>query len=160
MSDLKELSIFDKGLTKSDILIMAINALENIRENGNPLQAAEALVSMEAFTKELKSNDDFKAYVREEISKHKGGYISKSGAKIELAETGVDYDFSKCNDNILIDFEEKLLYAKDRVDNRKRFLKTIPLSGLEVVDKDGGEVMTIYPPTKISTSSFKITLAK
>jgi hypothetical protein len=42
---------------------------------------------------------------------------------------------------------------------RKEFLKTVPLSGLEILTKDG-ELVTVYPPAKSSKSSFKVSLPK
>lgn len=160
MEKSKELSLFDRGLKKSEIFSMAVNAFENVLETGNFLQSAEALSAMENFIKQLKDNDNFKSYIRDEIAKHPGGFVSTSGAKIELAETGVEYDFSNCNDAILIDLEEKALYEKIKVDTRKKFLKNVPLAGLEIVDKESGEVTTIYPPVKTSQSSYKVTLSK
>lgn len=156
----KELSIFEKGLRKSEIFLMAISAFESIEKSGNWLQAAESLSAMENFIKELKGNESFKKYVREEIAKYKGGYISASGARIELAETGVEYDYSKCGDVELEMREQALLSAKNFLNERKEFLKKVPLRGIETIVPYTGEVITIYPPTKTSTSSFKTTLAK
>lgn len=153
------LELFEKGLTKKDLKVMAAAAVESVLHQANPLQVAEALTAMETFCKEVKDTKAFKDYVREEASKSPKGFISNSGAKIELTEVGTSYDFSGCNDGLLLTLEEELKQKADLLDERKKFLKTVPASGLDLVTPDG-EVIKIYPPTKTSTSSYKITLAK
>lgn len=157
---LAALNQFQKGLTKVDIKEMASNAVENLMINGNPLQIAEALSGMEMFVKEVKEDKKYKDYVREEAEKYPFGYVSKSGAKIECAEVGNSYDFSQCNDPYLPSMESQVIKFADKVKERKEFLKAVPVSGLVITNEEDGETVKIYPPTKSSTSSIKVTLAK
>lgn len=152
------LELFETGLKKSDLRIMASNAVDSVLERGNVLQVAEALSAMENFVKEVKDDPRFKDYVREEATKTPKGFISNSGAKIECCEVGTSYDFSNCNDPKLDILEDQLKTITDEVKARKDFLKTVPLSGMDVYVMD--ELVTVYPPSKTSTSSFKVTLAK
>lgn len=154
------LEVFEQGLTKTAIKEMAANAVASVLEQGNPLQVAEALTAMENFIKEVKETKEFKEYVREETSKYGKGYVSPSGAKIEIAEVGSSYDFSQCNDGLLGELEQKLLSAKNAVDERKAFLKNVPQSGLIVTDEQSGDTYTVYKPAKTSQSSYKVTLHK
>jgi hypothetical protein len=146
------------GLTKTDIKEMAALAIESVLENGNPLEVAESLSAMEDFIKQVKSEKRFTDYVREETIKYGKSFVSPSGAKIEIAETGSKYDFSNCNDLELIKLETILEDLTDRIKKRKDFLKTVSTSGIDIRHND--ELITIYPPSKSSTSSYKITLAK
>lgn len=155
---LAALNQFQKGLTKVDIKEMAANAVENLLINGNPLQIAEALSGMEMFVKEVKDDKRYKDYVREEAAKYPKGFVSKSGAKIECAEVGTTYDFSKCGDPKYLDFLTDVEDANTQLKIHQAFLKSIPLEGIEVLRDD--EVVRIYPPSKSSTSSIKITLSK
>jgi len=43
---------------------------------------------------------------------------------------------------------------------RKEFLKTVPIEGLTVVDTASGETVTVYPPSKSSNSSYKVSLPR
>lgn len=159
------LEVFEQGLTKSAIKSMAQNAIESIKETGNILQVVEAISAMETFIKEVKADESFKEYAREEISKHPKGYTSPSGAKLECAETGSkQYDFSQCNDLEYVFLTKRLEAVSKDVKERENFLKAIPKNGLpqERVDEESGEIIkwTIYPPSKTSISSYKVTLSK
>src|SRR6185312_2065969 len=158
------LEIFEQPLTKSIIKLMAQDALESIKDTGNVLKVAEALSAMELFIKEVKGSEEFKEHTREEISKYPKGYTSPSGAKLECAETGSKYDYSACNDLEYVFLTNRLELASKEVKERETFLKAIPQSGLpqEKLDEETGELIkwTVYPPSKSSTSSYKITLAK
>ncbi len=159
MENITALQLFEQGLTKTQIKSMAEKAVEGVKENGNVLQVAEALSAMELFIKEVKGMDEFKNYAGEEIEKHKV-FKSASGAKIELIEAGVTYDYSKCNDTELELLESNLNGAKESLKTRQDFLKNIPIEGIDVVEPYTGEVIHIYPPSKTSTSSYKVSLAK
>jgi hypothetical protein len=150
------LEIFEAGLTKTDIKTMANAAVESVKEQGNPLQVAEALKAMEEFISEVRGSQDFIDYVREETIKYGKTYTSKSGCKIEVCEVGSSYDFRNCNDPELSVLEIALMTAKERVDKRKEFLKTIPLEGMDILVD--GSVERVYPPSKSSKSSFKVSL--
>lgn len=146
------------GLKKSEIASLAKEAIEAVLENGNPLEVAESLSAMEDFIKSVRADKRFVDYVREETIKHGKQFTSPSGAKIELAEVGSKYDFSSCNDVFLFDMEEELCILETSIKARKEFLKTVPIGGMDIRVND--ELVTVYPPSKTSTSSYKISLAK
>src|SRR6185312_11008146 len=149
------LEVFKQGLTKSAIKSMAQNAIESVKETGNILQVAEALSAMETFIKEVKADESFKEYTREEIGKYPRGFVSPSGAKLEWAETGTKYCFDKCNDPVHERLQEELEEISESLKKREAFLKTVPIEGMDF--RHGDELVTIYPPSKSSTSSYKVT---
>lgn len=153
------LRLFD-GLTKSALKEIAAAAVNNVLANGNPLEAAESLSAMELFIKGMKSDKRFTDYVREETGKHPKGFTANSGAKIELSEVGSSYDFSQCGDVVLEMLEADFYKAENNLKERKEFLKKVPIAGVDVIVPYSGEVIKVYPPSKSSTSSYKITLAK
>ena len=147
-------------LTKSQLKAISQQFIEAIGENGRVIETAELIAKMEAFIKEIRSSKDFVEMVRDEVSKYGNkGTVTATGVKIELAETGVKYDFSQCNDydlNCMLEQSEQL---EAQIKERKEFLKTISKSGMDVVTSFG-EVIRIYPPSKSSTSNFKTTISK
>jgi hypothetical protein len=154
-----QLPTLTNGISKSQLKIMADLSLQEIFENGKIIEAAEALSVMENFIKELRSSKQFSDYVRDEIAKN-GKQIETQSAKLELAETGVKYNFDNCSDPIYQKLEQQLQSVEADLKDRKEFLKTVPMSGLSIINEETGELSTIYPPSKQSTSTYKITLKK
>lgn len=146
------------GLTKNQIKIIAENSINELLETGRILEAAEALSIMEKFIEEVRSSKTFVDYVRDEVSKNGKEITNSSGAKIELSEVGTKYDFSRCQDPILLQLQAKFEGAKAMLEERKAYLKAIPFSGVEVLIED--EIIRLFPPSKTSSSTYKITLAK
>jgi hypothetical protein len=89
---------------------------------------------------------------------HKGKFETPSGGKIETMEGGTKYHYENCNDPIY----QELLIEQDklneRIKSRELFLKTIPVNGMDIRHED--ELVTIFPPYKTSTTTYKVTLAK
>src|SRR6476620_651847 len=82
-----------EGLTKKQIAELAIQSVENVLEEGNVFEVAEALAAMEEFTKAVRKSERYVEFLREELVKHNGRLITTSGAKIEMCEAGVSYDY-------------------------------------------------------------------
>ena len=154
------LELFEQGLTKTVIKSMAQQAIESVKETGNVLKVAEAISAMEAFIKEVKADESFKEYAREEISKYPKGYTSNSGAKLECIEAGTKYDYSQCGDTVHAMYSQQLMSVQNSLKDREKFLQAVPLEGMLITDELTGETCKIYPPSKSSTSSYKITLAR
>ena len=79
-------------------------------------------------------------------------------AKFSIRETGTAYDFSRCGDSLLKCLQSRYDAVKKDLDERKEFLKSIPVTGITNVDELTGEVEKIYPPSKSSTTSVTVTL--
>jgi hypothetical protein len=154
------LPVISAGYTKTQLKIAADTVVNDIIENGNALPAAEALSAMENFVKEVKGNKQYIDFVRDEIAKHGKVANTGSGTKIELAEVGTKYDFSRCEYPKIIELQKQIDELEAELSSHKDFLKTVPLSGLLVSDEITGEMYKVYPPSKTSTSSYKVTIAK
>ena len=77
--------------------------------------------------------------------------------KVEAAELGTDYDYSNCNHPDFDQLEDDFNLAKANFDKLKKFLQTLPKS-ISMNDENTGEVVTINPAIKSSTSGYKITI--
>lgn len=107
---------------------------------------------------ERDGDKEIKDMVREEVAKWNGKYTSPRGVKFENAEVGTKYNYSQCGDPVLSRLEADAKAAAEKLEERREFLKKLPTSGIEIRDDD--ELVKIYPPSKSSTSSYKITLPK
>ncbi len=91
----------------------------------------------------------------DEISQYEKNTVIK-GTEFSITEAGTKYDYSKCNDAELNDLYLSMELLKDKVKSRETFLKS--LSGrLSLLDEETGEQIEIFPPSKSSTTTVKVT---
>lgn len=155
----KELKLFnlkDVEPSKSSIPIIAsqlTNAVEQGYEDAVTLSAKLDYVS--------KVCDEARKSLKEQVIKEiESGTAFAVGYITEVAEAGVTYDYSNCNDDEykgLLTLQEEL---KEAMKFREKFLKALPASGFKFVDRETGEEKTIYPPVKRSTTTAKFSLQK
>ena len=154
-----QLPVISNELTKSQIKIVAETCVQQLIDNGTVIESADAVAKMELLIKEIRANKDYVEAVRDEVTKFGKSVTSASGTKIELAEVGIKYDFSVCNDSVLNQLETSITELELMLKERKDFLKTVSVGGLDMVTPEG-ELIRVYPPSKTSTSSFKSTIQK
>jgi len=82
------------------------------------------------------------------------GDIGYNGADNQI---NVRYDYTNCNDPLWNDLKEQADLLDKEIKDRERFLKTIPPSGLTITDHRTGEIVTIRPALKTSTTTPVIT---
>lgn len=147
--------------TKEQRRSFAEQVIEEIEQgNINPLLVHCQIKAMENIIGQFTDKGDLKerymTHVMDEAAKHGKKFQFHSGS-FETKEVGVKYDYSKCDDPLM----DRLLAEQERIKaaikERETFLKSITGS-IEVVDKDSGEVSTLYPPAKTSTTSIAVTL--
>ena len=133
----------------------ASDNLFNAADQGtiNPLELA---VKMKYIVKVWEDAEPrMRKYILDELSKH-GRSAFLFGSEVVPMETGVKYDYTLCGDAVLNDLlnEKEAIDAKVKV--RQEFLKGLSAEGLVVVNEDTGECTKLMPPTKSSTSSYKV----
>lgn len=129
-----------------------VNEVKNGTES--PLRVLIQLRAMEKASKQIL--EGIKDNILTESEKYPGQSWEMWGNRIEKAELGVTYDFGVCQDPTFERLEVDFNTAKERLDERKEFLKAVK-QPLNVVSEDG-EAITIYPPQKKSTSGLKVTI--
>ena len=119
----------------------------------NPLDVELKLKAIEEITKQLRADEDIRAFVMKEAEKY-GKSFEWRGAKMSIREVGVKYDYASTGDSewALLDAQIKELSEKKKA--REKFLQAIPVTG--TVSPETGEM--IYPPAKSSTTSIAVTL--
>src|SRR5215210_5585079 len=147
--------VFRSGLRKSQIAGMAGNSVGHLLEEGNVFEVAEALAAMEEFAKCVRKDDRYIQYLRDELAKHNGRFITCAGARLEICEAGVSYDYASNNEWKELDGEIRNLTERKKALEEK-LRKIAP--GKIIVDEETGEVTEGI--NKRSTSTYRITLAK
>jgi hypothetical protein len=143
------------GLTKKQIGQLADHSVQTVLEEGNVFPVAEALAAMEEFVKTIRRDERYIQFLRDELAKHHGRLITTSGAKIELCEAGVSYDYAHSEEWRMLDEEIRLLQERKKLVEEK--LRRVG-PGRMGVDHETGEV--IEGAAKTSKSTYRITLAR
>jgi hypothetical protein len=149
------LPAIQEGLRKKEIFELALKSVDNVLEEGNVFQVAEAIAAMEEFVKAVRKDERYIEFLREELIKNNGRLCTNSGAKIEVCEAAVTYDYSHDATWRMIDEEIKMLQEHKK--SREEILRKIA-PGRMAVDPETGEVWE--GPLKTSKSTYRITLAK
>lgn len=145
-----------EGLSKTIISSNAKQYVSKAIEQGREIDLAEIISLCENLAKKLKEDDRVRPAVVKVLELHPNGkYTTASGAKIEIIEGGVSYDYSLTPEWVELDREEKSI--KERKKALEERLKAIP-AGKLLVDEETGE--TLIGPAKTSTTTYKVTLAK
>jgi hypothetical protein len=144
-----------EGLSKKQIAGLADNSVDQLLEEGNVFQVAEALAAMEEFVRTVRKDERYIQFLRDELAKHHGRLVTASGAKIEMCEAGVSYDYSGNAEWREMEAERfELERRKKSLEEKLRLLAP----GRVAVDPETGEMLE--GPQKTSKSTYRITLAR
>lgn len=138
---------------RKDFVQEVINGLNE--GNVDPLKVHLQVKCMEDIIKQLTNSKEYKDICLTEAFKF-GKTFEHHNAKFEIKEMGVKYDYSNCNDPKLKEMEEQLLRLEHDIKSRQTLLKGVPVEGMEIPVED--ELITIYPPTKTSTTTVTVNL--
>ena len=118
------------------------------------VQAKSLVETLTLFLKDKGVND----LVLMEVEKY-GKQTSKDGATIAIKEVGSKWDYSECGDPIYNRLSAKKAEIEEKLKEREALLKATKEPRTEV-DEETGEVYTVNPPSKRSTTSYAITFQK
>ena len=144
-----------KVINKKQIADLADDVVSNVLEEGSVFGVAEALATMEEFVKSVRKDERYIQFLRDELTKYNGRLVTSSGAKIELCEAGVSYDYSGNAEWKELEAERfEIERRKKAVEEKLRLLAP----GRIAVDPETGEVLEAA--IKTSKSTYRITLAR
>jgi len=126
------------------------------------LKAMEEIITMFTVLDEKKNKSPWLAKEYRELllnaaEKH-GKKFNLNNAEFSIKETGTSYDWTKCEDSVLNNLLSEKLKIDTDIKARQEFLKNIQDSGLEVLDKETGDMTMIYKPAKSSTTAVSVSL--
>lgn len=169
LSPVKKLALFQT--TKDERILFISNLMDEIEAGKiDPLKVHVQFKCIEDILYQLttldeKKNKDafmiakkYRAALQEAAETYgqkKFGYMN---SQIEIKETGVKYDYSKCEDLELVELLKQQEILDKKVKARQDLLKTVPEKGMIFTNEESGETYTIYPPAKSSTTSIAVSL--
>lgn len=140
---------------RSEMVKEMMNEVLNGRVN--PLELHLRLKAAEEVIKTLTSNPAYNGILLDEAAKY-GKSFEYQTAKVEVKEVGVKYDYSMCGHSKLNELYKYQEQINDDIKEYEAYLKSLPTSGVQVLNPSTGEVETHYPPAKTSTTSVAFTL--
>ena len=137
--------------SKANIEVVSNQLAETVKNgNADPIEFAIRL----KFIKECL--DASMALIQDDLIKAIGNSTTLYGAKVEVAESGVKYDYS--TNEQWKELESKIKPLKEAQKSIEEQIKMATKVGKSFVDESTGEL--ISPVTKTSTTTPKITLSK
>lgn len=150
-------SVITIGPSTSDEVNRFANSVIQAVENGeeNPLKLLIQIRGMEKAFK-LIAEKIKDSYMRE-ADKYPENKFQFMGNEVLKGDVFTEYNFKACGDPTYERLEVDFLKAKEELDARKEFLKTLR-GPTPVGDTVTGEMVTVRPPTKKSTAGLKISI--
>lgn len=142
--------------TSTQIDVFSDGVIESVQAGDiNPLTVLIQLRAMarasERILKEINAN------IMTEANKYSENEFEYMGNKITKAEHGTRYDYSNCGDPVYNQRLKIVQEATEQLKEREQFLKAVK-APFSLLDEGTGEVATITPPTKKSTSGLNVTI--
>lgn len=157
LTNIEKISLFTT--TKQERESIALEIIDNLQQGQtSPLLVHLHIKNMEDMVKAITSNTIYKKLVVEEAEKQDGKSFQFHNAKFEVKETGVKYDYSKCEDIVYNRMLQESEELAAKIKAREAMLKSVSPKGMIVTDEETGETFTVYPPAKSSTTNVAVTL--
>ncbi len=142
--------------TSTQIDVFSDGVIESVQRGEiNPLTVLIQLRAMEKASgrilKEIAPN------LLKESDMYPGNEFEYLGNKITKAEHGTKYDFTVCGDPAWEQYDFDVQSATAHRKDRETFLKALR-SPITTLDERSGEIVTISPPTKKSTSGLNVSI--
>lgn len=124
----------------------------------NPLELHANLKKISKIIELVLDSETVKDAVMKEYQKYGTKEVDYKGVTLVQSEVGVKFDYSSCQDHVINDLESRKKTIDDQIKARQKFLKNLPLDGATVIDEETGEVKTLYPPSRSSSTIIKATI--
>lgn len=166
-SEPKDLQLWNFSIidsSKADRAEMVESVLKGM-ESGevDPLKVHLQLKNTENIIDRLTNRKDhpetanrYQSYLQDAAAKHPKTFELHNG-KFTTKEAGTRYDFATCGDPIWNDLNAQMEALKAKMKEREELLKKAPVGGMQLLC-DGGEVVTVFPPVKTSTTTLQVSL--
>ena len=156
--DIRDVVFYGTEITKESIKEQSVALLNDLDEGHiSPLQLAAQLKFVEDVIANVK--EELRQRVVAEKDKYGKDDMTYQGAKFDIKEAGVKYDFSHCEDVIWNDLKQQLDALTEQIKEREAFLKALK-ERFTYIDESTGEIVTLYPPQRKSTTTYSITWSK
>ena len=131
------LSLLDT--TKSERASFVADLIDKLKDGlADPIKVHLQVKKMEDLLTQIKEHNEYRDLVMDEAVKF-GKKFEMYGAAFEIKNGAGKYDYST---------DAEIVELQKKIKDRQEFLKRIPAKGLEIVDKETGEIITLHKPNK------------
>ena len=156
--DIRDIVYYSSDVTKETIKEQSMGLLKDLDEGHiTPLKLAAQLKFMEDIISNVK--EELRQRVVAEQTKHGKEAMSYQGASFDIREAGIKYDYSQCQCSIWNDIDSQIQKFTEQRKEREAFLKTLK-ERFTYIDESTGEIITLYPAQRKSTTTYAITWKK
>src|SRR3989337_125115 len=142
--------------TSTQVDVFSDGVIQSVKSGEeSALKVLIQLKAMEVATERIKK--EIKDNLLTEADKYPGNEFEYLGNKIVKGDVFTSYDFKTCSDPTYERLEEDFENAKQKLEERKAFLKTIK-TPTPIGDTLTGELTTVNPPLKKSIAGLKVSL--
>lgn len=142
--------------SKEQVEVFSAQLIESVKHGlVNPLALKATLKMIEHVIKKV--DEGTKDNQMNEAGKYSEKTFRAFGFEIQRTEVGTEYDYLSCGDTVYERRHSDVETAKSLLGERAAFLRSLR-EPLTTVDEFTGEVVTIRPPLKKSTTGLKFTL--
>ena len=124
----------------------------------NPLEVFVNLKKIEKVIDNVLKSENVKDALEKEYQKYGNREVDFNGAIITRSESGVKFDYSVCQDPLIINLENEKKELEDKIKDRQKLLKNLPTEGMTELNEETGEVNTLFPPARYSTTIIKASI--
>lgn len=168
LTPIKTVSLFELNKAgRAEFVTQLVEAMDN--GEIEPIQVHLQVKGMEKIIDCLTETDEkknplfeqakkYKALVLASVQQYGNKDVEYKGAKFDIKEVGVKYDYSQCNDPELAEWAQAAAELSEKIKAKQKFLQTVPQKGLLITNEETGETNTVYPPSKSSTTAVQCTL--
>ena len=156
--DIRDLVYYGSEVSKETIKETSLALINDIDEGHmHPLQVAAQFKFIEDVMTNVK--EELRQRVIAEQDKYGKEKMTYHGATFDIKEAGVKYDYSECNDTIWDDLKQQIDALTEQIKEREAFLKNLK-ERFSYIDESTGEIVTLYPPKRKSTTTYSISWSK
>lgn len=152
LSGVNALAVGELMPTKANAVLLGNYLAEQVRDGFR--KSLETIASLRATKLAIETALSFiEPEAHEEISRYGRQGAEILGAKLEVVEAGIKYDYSADAEWLRLKAEAEK--TAELLKSREQFLKGLPK---EMADPETGEM--VAPPVRTSTTTLKVTLGK
>lgn len=136
-------------------------ALVEQAKNGevNLLKVHAAFENLKGVMDSYLKNPDIKRLEIEEVQKYENDVANAYGAKFEIAQVGVKYDYTLCGHKEYNRIQQQIAELQVKAKQMEEIMK-LNKEMWVYTDTETGEQYEVYPPEKTGSMSVKVTIGK